>query len=63
MRLVVAALLSMTISSASLAAQVSDPSDPYLWLEDVSGAKPMAWVKEHNARTQAMLEAEPRYQR
>jgi prolyl oligopeptidase len=63
MRLVVAALLSMTISSASLAAQVSDPSDPYIWLEDVSGAKPMAWVKEHNARTQAMLEADPRYQR
>ena len=27
--------------------------DPYLWLEDIHGAKPMAWVKEQNARTVA----------
>jgi prolyl oligopeptidase len=61
MRLVLAALLSMTVSSASLAAQASDPNDPYIWLEDVYGAKPMEWVHAHNAKTQAVLEADPRY--
>ena len=62
MRLVLAALLSMSLTGASLAAQASDPSDPYIWLEDVYGAKPMEWVHAHNAKTQAVLEADPRYQ-
>ncbi|KAB7772543.1 prolyl oligopeptidase family serine peptidase [Xanthomonas maliensis] len=29
--------------------------DPYLWLEDVSGAKALAWVKAQNAKTEARL--------
>ncbi|MGE5561789.1 MAG: prolyl oligopeptidase family serine peptidase [Bacillota bacterium] len=62
MRRVLAALFLMAATSGPLAAQASDPSDPYVWLEDVYGAKPMAWVNEHNARTQAVLEADPRYQ-
>ena len=33
--------------------------DPYLWLEDVTGAKPMAWVGEQNARTDAELASTP----
>ncbi len=33
--------------------------DPYLWLEDVGGEKAIAWVKEQNAKTQQLLEAEP----
>ena len=61
MRRVLAALFLMTVS-APLAAQATDTSDPYIWLEDVYGAKPMAWVHEHNAKTQAVLEADPRYQ-
>ncbi|MGP0070275.1 MAG: prolyl oligopeptidase family serine peptidase [Isosphaeraceae bacterium] len=33
-----------------------DPADdPYLWLEEVSGAKPMAWVKERNAESTGEL--------
>ena len=28
-----------------------EPDDPYQWLEEVSGAKPMAWVKERNAES------------
>ena len=35
--------------------------DPYLWLEDVHGAKPLAWVAEQNARTRAVLQSDPRY--
>ena len=33
--------------------------DPYLWLEDVGGEKPLAWVKEENARSQPLLEGAP----
>ncbi|HVN45072.1 MAG TPA: prolyl oligopeptidase family serine peptidase [Steroidobacteraceae bacterium] len=38
-------------------------SDPYLWLEDVHGAKSIEWVKAHNARSMAVLRADPEYQR
>ncbi|MEY2877880.1 MAG: hypothetical protein RLZZ15_260, partial [Verrucomicrobiota bacterium] len=33
--------------------------DPHLWLEDVGGERPLAWAREHNARTQRELEASP----
>jgi prolyl oligopeptidase len=51
----------MVAAAAPLEAQVQD--DPYIWLEDVYGAKPMAWVEQHNARTTSQLESDPRYQR
>ena len=37
------------------------PPDKYAWLEDVNGEKPLAWVKEHNARTAAVLEKNPHF--
>ncbi|HEY1751651.1 MAG TPA: prolyl oligopeptidase family serine peptidase [Caulobacteraceae bacterium] len=37
------------------------PADPYLWLEDIHGAKPMAWVEKENARSLAVLKGDPRY--
>jgi prolyl oligopeptidase len=36
-------------------------TDPYLWLEDVGGARATAWVKAENAKTLAVLERDPRY--
>ncbi|RVT51142.1 S9 family peptidase [Rubrivivax albus] len=33
--------------------------DPYLWLEDVTGERALAWVRERNAETRKVLEAEP----
>ena len=35
--------------------------DPYLWLEDKDGAKPLAWVEAENARTLPRLQNDPRY--
>ncbi|MGD0190822.1 MAG: prolyl oligopeptidase family serine peptidase [Rhizomicrobium sp.] len=35
--------------------------DPYLWLEDVHGEKPLAWVKEQNAHALGLLQADPDY--
>jgi prolyl oligopeptidase len=51
-----AALLLM---SATAIAQQAE--DPYLWLEDVTGDKPMAWVKEQNAQSVKELEARPEF--
>jgi prolyl oligopeptidase len=36
--------------------------DPYLWLEDIEGERALAWVREQNARSLAVLEGDPRYQ-
>lgn len=36
-------------------------NDPYLWLSDIHGAKPLAWVKEQNAKSEAALKSDPRY--
>jgi prolyl oligopeptidase len=33
--------------------------DPYLWLEDVQGEAALAWVRERNAESEALLQAEP----
>jgi len=38
-------------------------ADPYLWLEDVHGAKALEWVKAQDARAAALLQADPDYQR
>jgi prolyl oligopeptidase len=59
-------LLKMTIlAAASLAAAAqaqAGADDPYLWLEEVSSPRAMEWVNTHNAKAQAVLEADPRYQ-
>ena len=38
-------------------------TDPYAWLEDVHGAKPLAWVAEQNKKSLGVLKADPRYQK
>ncbi|TMQ05974.1 MAG: S9 family peptidase [Deltaproteobacteria bacterium] len=35
--------------------------DPYLWLEDVTSDRALAWAREHNQVTQAELEAIPSF--
>ena len=36
-------------------------NDPNLWLTDIHGAKPLAWVKQQNARSDAAIKADPQY--
>ena len=38
-------------------------SDPYLWLEDVSGQESLDWVRKQNAKSQEVLEADQDFQR
>jgi prolyl oligopeptidase len=47
------------------AAKMEKPAadDPYLWLEDVHGAKPLDWVKKQNERSLALLKSDPDYQK
>ena len=47
-------------ASTGLAAPPAD-EDPFQWLEDVQGEKSLAWVKQQNAKSTAVLEARPEY--
>ena len=40
---------------------VTEQPDNYQWLEDVHGDRAMAWVKEHNAASAKIIEADPHY--
>jgi prolyl oligopeptidase len=39
----------------------AEETDPFIWLEDVSGDRAMAWVKAENAKTADVLEKHPRF--
>ena len=49
-----------TPGSAQTAATV-DRDDPYLWLEDIDGARAMEWVRAQNTATAKKLESQPIY--
>jgi len=36
--------------------------DPWLWLEDIHGAKPMEWVEAHNAQTRTAFAQTPAFE-
>src|ERR1700689_4190388 len=48
--------------SGALAVNAQD-KDPYAWLEDVHGQKPLAWVAEQNKKSLGVLKADPRYRK
>jgi prolyl oligopeptidase len=39
-----------------------EATDPFLWLEDVHGAKAMEWVKTQNTKSMLQLQRDPEYQ-
>ena len=56
--------VAMTFLALSYARQANggEPvTDPYLWLEDIHGAKALHWVKAQNERTLKVLTADPDY--
>src|ERR1051325_1752027 len=61
MRSVFAAALLILATGwrASAAGATNDAPDPYLWLEDVTGDKAIAGVREQNALSQRELESAP----
>ncbi|WP_419816006.1 prolyl oligopeptidase family serine peptidase [Glacieibacterium sp.] len=46
---------------AALAANAAPAPDPYIWLEEVSSPRALAWVEAENARTTGVFEKDPRY--
>ncbi len=54
-----AGLISASLSGAVMAADADQ--DKYAWLEDVTGDKPLAWVKEQNAKAEARLAQSPQF--
>ncbi|MGO9804565.1 MAG: prolyl oligopeptidase family serine peptidase [Steroidobacteraceae bacterium] len=38
-------------------------ADPYLWLEDIHGARALEWVKAQNAKSMAVLQSDPDYRK
>ena len=70
MRATLATLLSLLgfiflngVPALTAPQDAAKPDDPYAWLEDVHGAKPLAWVAEQNKKSLGLLKADPRYQK
>lgn len=47
---------------APVSSAESTDSDPYLWLEEVEGERPLTWVKARNALTLGELASKPEFQ-
>jgi prolyl oligopeptidase len=58
---VLAALVIGFAAAQEFQTPTPDSPDPWLWLADIRGAKPLAWVKTQNERTLALLKADPQY--
>ena len=60
------ALIASCVLAGGLRARQSTPAsgsaDPYLWLEDVTGEKALAWVKARNAESMAELASTPAFE-
>ena len=61
MRVNLFALLLGSVLATGAFAVTTD--DPFAWLEDVHGAKPLEWVAQQNAASLGVLKADPRYQK
>jgi prolyl oligopeptidase len=53
--------LVVGIASTAAAQTAADSTDPFLWLEDLNGSRALEWVKTENAKTLAVLQADPRF--
>ncbi len=51
----------MAQQPTATATTASADVDPFLWLEDVTGDKAIEWVKARNAKSQAKLESDPKF--
>ena len=68
MRLTAIAALGALLINACATPPAAPPTDtqsmsedPYLWLEEIEGERALAWVREQNARSLAVLEGDARY--
>lgn len=57
-----ATLLTSLQAMSQTSAPTAPPTDPYLWLEDVQGERALAWVRQRNADSEKVLQAEPGFE-
>ena len=57
-----AAVILGSCSTTATETTTMQHDDPYLWLEDIEGDRALDWVREQNARSQAVLEGDPRFE-
>ncbi|MCE9522520.1 MAG: S9 family peptidase, partial [Alphaproteobacteria bacterium] len=50
------------IAVLTVGVSLAKDSDPFLWLEEVEGAKALTWVRAQNDRSLKLLQADPRYE-
>ncbi|SEK48201.1 prolyl oligopeptidase [Pseudoxanthomonas sp. GM95] len=55
------ALVAGIAASGAQAQETAVTNDPYQWMEEVEGAKPLAWVKDQNAKTETELAGTPQF--
>ena len=56
------ALLAFAPFATAADFAATDATDPYLWLEDIDGARALDWVRAQNAATEKKLASQPLYQ-
>jgi len=56
-----AVVVSVLIGQGGGLGAAPNDDDPFQWLEEIQGEKALAWVKQQNAKTLAVLEALPEY--
>jgi prolyl oligopeptidase len=54
-------VLACLSSAMPPTAFANEPLDPYLWLEEVTGEKPLEWVRERNTESEAALAGTDRF--
>lgn len=57
-----AALAAALLLSTPMTTHAVDTNDPYLWLEDVEGEEALAWARERNEESLAVLQDLPEYE-
>jgi prolyl oligopeptidase len=65
MKLLISTLAACLLMNACTNTPTPPPpaaQDPHLWLEEVQGDKALAWVRERNQESRAVLEKHPRFE-
>jgi prolyl oligopeptidase len=55
------AVAALAVAGLTVLGSAPGDDDPFAWLEDVQGEKALAWARQHNAKTTALLEARAEY--
>ncbi|MFC4158671.1 prolyl oligopeptidase family serine peptidase [Chitinimonas lacunae] len=53
--------ISLALLGTALPVQAKEGADPYQWLEEVNGKKPLDWVKQRNHLTRKTLDHDPQF--